>query len=214
MLVVFGVQCKMSFMQLCKAVPGNPVQHHTVLYLVQCAVCRIQCLVSCVQLEREREGGSMWSQMAPLPLINPWQSLATLGFTQHTAHWLLSVTHWTQHTEHCTQWLWSTPTRTHSQLHCKRACFYFIRTQSPVLAMHGLLFDHAATLLQTASTTAVMQNLSKMWSQDNFSAPCGNMYHDSCGKMYRPSVCDQIMPTTTHHRPGLLTYYPMAIGRS
>ena len=105
MLVVFDVQCKMSFTQLCKAAPGNLVQHHTVLYLVQCAVCRIQCLVSCVQLEREREGGSMWSQMAPLPLINPWQGMATLGFTQHTAHWLLSVSHWTQHTEHCTQWL-------------------------------------------------------------------------------------------------------------
>ena len=171
MLVVFGVQCKMRFTQLCKAVPGNLVQHHTVLYLVQCAVCSVQYPVSSVQCAaREREGGSLWSQMAPLPLINPWQGLATLGFTQHTAHWLLSVSHWTQ-------WLWSTPTHTHSQLHCKRTCFYFLRTQSSVLAIHALLFDHADTMLQTEPTTALMQNLSTMWSQDNFLAPCGITYH-------------------------------------
>ena len=96
-------------------------------------VCSVQYPVSSVQCAaRERERGRLWSQMAPLPLINPCQGLATLGFTQHTAHWLLSVSHWTQHTEHCTQWLWSTPTHTHSQLH------YFIGTQSSVLTMHGL----------------------------------------------------------------------------
>ena len=84
-------------MQLCKAVPGNPVQHHTVLYLVQCAVCSVQYPVSSVQLERERgrehvepDGAAATDQ----PLAEPGHSrfhtahstLATLGYTLDTAH--------------------------------------------------------------------------------------------------------------------------------
>ena len=97
MLVVFDVQCKMRFTQLCKAVPGNLVQHHTVLYLVQCAVCSVQYPVSSVQLERERgrelvepDGAAATDQ----PLAGHGYSrfhtahstLATFGFTLDTAH--------------------------------------------------------------------------------------------------------------------------------
>ena len=179
------------------------------MYLVQCAVSSIQCLVSSVQLEREREGGcgARWRRCH-------WSTPARA--------WLLSVSHSTQHTGY---FRFHTGHSTQNIVHNGSDQLQLILTLSYTILLehnHQCLLCMAFNLItlprcfkqRQPQLFKNIQNLSKMWSQDNFSAPCGNMYHDSCGKMYRPSVCDQIMPTTTHHRPGLLTYYPMAIGRS
>ena len=162
------------------------------MYLVQCAVSSIQCLVSSVQLEREREGGcgARWRRCH-------WSTPARA--------WLLSVSHSTQHTGY---FRFHTGHSTQNIVHNGSDQLQLILTLSYTILLehnHQCLLCMAFNLItlphcfkqRQPQLFKNIQNLSKMWSQDNFSAPC-------C-KMYRPLVCDQ-MPTTTHHQPGLLTY--------
>ena len=190
------------------------------MYLVQCAVSSIQWPVSSVQLEREREGGcgARWRRCH-------WSTPARA--------WLLSVSHSTQHTGY---FRFHTGHSTQNIVHNGSDQLQLILTLSYTILLehnHQCLLFMAFNLItlphcfkqRQPQLFKNIQNLSKMWSQDNFSVPCCKMYSWPRGllslfsgqdvdfdpngqsgcKMYRPLVCDQ-MPTTTHHQPGLLTY--------
>ena len=168
-----------------RAVPGP-------LPSVQCAACS-------AERERGSAGGARWRRCH-------W---STPGRA-----WPLSVSHCTVHTLHSTVATFSFNTRSDQPLLTLSLTvnlILFYKYFVHLLSLHSLSLQtqfSSACFVKPCKENmsciwthcywyainhdfSYMQNLRKIYSQDHFSG--------RCGKMYRPLVCDHIVPTT-HHR--------------